>query len=98
MKNVLSNIERIKKIRNHTSIHVTLIISVLNVTAGNQIRDSDVDQRIISLQIFRNWTFWKRNFTGTLKRIKLVRTDQQKYIRRRKIVQIKAIHGRYTRL
>ena len=50
-KNYLSNREMKRDIKNHPSIHATLIISVLNVMAGNQIRASDVDRRIISLQI-----------------------------------------------
>ena len=47
--NDLKNIKRKKAIRNHHLIHGTLIISVMNVTVGNQIHASDVDQRIISL-------------------------------------------------
>ena len=51
MKNYSSNREIIRSIRNHPSINATLIISVLNVMVGNQIRASDVDKRIISLKI-----------------------------------------------
>ena len=45
----LSSIEMKKAIRNHPLIHATLIISETNVRVGNQIRASDVDQRIFSL-------------------------------------------------
>ena len=71
-KNVLGNIQRIRDIINHPSIHVTLIISVMNVMAGDQICASDVDWRIISLHIFQNQKLQIINFTGTYKSIKLV--------------------------
>ena len=45
-----------KSIRNHPLIHATLIISTMKVTVGNKMRASDVDLRIISLQIFLNRT------------------------------------------
>ena len=47
MGNVLSNRESKIDIINHPSIHATIIIRLLNVTVGNQIRASDVDRRII---------------------------------------------------
>ena len=50
----------------------------MNVMVRNQIRASDVDRRIISLQIVRNWTLQIRKLTGTRKILKLVRTDQIK--------------------
>ena len=81
--------------RNHPLIHATLIISVMNVTAGNQIRASDVDQRIILLKIFQKWTLWINKFTRAPKILKLVCTDQQKYIRNNKTVHMKARHRRY---
>ena len=54
--NYLSNRERKRSIRNQPSIHATLMISVLNLTVGNQISASDVDRRRISSQIVQNWT------------------------------------------
>ena len=45
----------------------------MNVTVRNQIPASDVDPRIISLQIFRDWKLQTRKFTGTPKIRKLVR-------------------------
>ena len=48
LKNAFNNREKERSIRNHPSIHATLIISVLNVTVGNQICVSDMDWRIIS--------------------------------------------------
>ena len=44
--NALNNSKRKNSIRNHPFIHKTLIINVINVTVGNKIRASDVDQRI----------------------------------------------------
>ena len=76
--NALSNRESKKAIRNHPSIHTTLIISGMNATARNQIRASDVDRRIISLKLLRNQIPQIRKFTGTQKSLKLVRTDQRK--------------------
>ena len=67
-----------KAIRNNYLIYSTLIISIINVMVGNQIRASDADRRIISLKISRNWTLWIRNFTGTCKRLKLVHTYGRK--------------------
>ena len=52
LRNALSNTERKNAIINQASIHATIIISVMNVTSGNRIHDSDVDWRTISLQIF----------------------------------------------
>ena len=49
--NALRNRKSKKYIRNHSLIHATLPISVMNITVGNQIRASDADRRIISLQI-----------------------------------------------
>ena len=43
----------------------------MNITIVDQIRDSDVDWRIISLQIFQNRTLRIRNFTGTQKILNL---------------------------
>ena len=54
-----------KAIRNHPLIHTTIIIIIMNITIGNQIRASDVDQRIISMQIVRNRTLWIKEITGT---------------------------------
>ena len=56
LRNDLINIKSKKTIRNHPLIHAIIIISVMNLTIRNQIRASDVDRRIISLQIFQNWT------------------------------------------
>ena len=56
----LSNREIKRAIRNFSSIHTTIIISLMNVTIENQIRASDVDRRIISLKIVQNWTLWIR--------------------------------------
>ena len=89
LKNSLSNRERIITIRNHNSIHTTLIISIPNVMVGNQITASDVDQMIASSQIFQNRTLRIRKFTGTRKILRLVHTYQQKYIRHCKIVDTK---------
>ena len=50
----LNNRESIRTIRNHHSTHATLTISALKGTVGNNVRASDVDQRIISLQIHQN--------------------------------------------
>ena len=47
--NYLSNRKEKMNIRNHPSIHATLIISLMEVMAGNQIRASDVDRRTILL-------------------------------------------------
>ena len=67
--------DRKKAIRNYPSIHTTLIISLINVTVRNQIPDSDVNRRIILLQIFRNRKLRMINFTGRWKCLKLARTD-----------------------
>ena len=48
--NVLRNSERKKAIRNDPLNHETLIISLMNILARNQIRASDVYWRIISSQ------------------------------------------------
>ena len=66
LRNDLRNMESKRAIRNRPSIHATLIINIMNVTVRNQIRSSDVDHRIIPLQIVRNWTLWERKFTGTM--------------------------------
>ena len=76
LRNELSNRESKKAIRNQPSIRATLIISVMNVMGRKQIHASNVYRRIISLQIVRNWTLQIRKFTGTLKILKLVNTDQ----------------------
>ena len=52
--NDLNNNKREKSKRNHSSIHATLIISILNVTARNQIYPSYVDWRTTSLKIVQN--------------------------------------------
>ena len=83
---------------NRPSIKPTIIINVLNVTVRNQICVSDVDRRITSSQIFRNRTLRIRRFSGTRKRLKLVRTDRLKQIRCQTTVQIKTSHIRYMRL
>ena len=70
----------------------------MNITAGNQIRASDMDRRIISSKISRNRKLRIRNPTETNISLKLVRTNIQKYIRHWKTVQIKSTHRRYTRL
>ena len=61
LRNDLSNRERKMAIRNHASIHATIIISVMNITVGNQINASDVYQRIISSQIYQKLTLWIKN-------------------------------------
>ena len=43
LKNSLSKRESKRAIRNDPSIHATIIIIVMNVMVGNQIRASDVD-------------------------------------------------------
>ena len=50
----------------------------MNVIVGNQISASNVDQRIISLQIVLNGTLQIRKFTGTGKILKRVHTDRRK--------------------
>ena len=49
LRNDLNNREMKKAIRNQPLIHGTLIISAMDVMIGNQICDSDMDRRIISL-------------------------------------------------
>ena len=78
LKNASSNIEMVRVIINHPSIHVTIIIRVMNIMVGNQIRASDVYQRIILSQIFRNRELWIRNFTETKKSLKLVCADRKR--------------------
>ena len=56
LETALRKIKRIRDIIKHPSIHLTLIINMLIVKVGNQIYASDVDRRIISLQIIRNLT------------------------------------------
>ena len=76
-----------------------LITSIMKVTTGNQIRASDVDQRIISLQFVFKLDTSEKKITGTrkiLKLLKLVHIYQQKYISHRKTVQTKSINRRYT--
>ena len=73
--NYLNNSKSKNAIIKHPLIHATLIISVMNATVVNQICASDVDRRIISLIIFRNWTLRIKKFTGTRKILKLVRID-----------------------
>ena len=75
LSNYLSNRESKKAIRNHHLIHATLIISIRNITAGNQICASAVDWRTISLQIVQNQTLWINKFIGTLKSLKTLHTD-----------------------
>ena len=75
---------------NNPSIHAIIVMRVLNVTVGNQIRASDVDWRIISLQILD-----KKVHCNTEKP-QLVRTDKRKYIRHRETVKMKASNKRYT--
>ena len=78
LKNALGKIERKNNLINYPLIQSTLIISVMNVMVGNQIRASYVDQKIILLIIFRNWALWIRKFTIIHKSLKLVRTDNNK--------------------
>ena len=47
LRNALNNGKSKNAIINHYLIYTTLIISVMNVTVGDQIHDSDVDRRII---------------------------------------------------
>ena len=49
--NSLNNIESKRSIINHCLIHANIIISVMNITVGNQISASYVYQRIISDRI-----------------------------------------------
>ena len=77
-KNYLGNREMKRAIINHPLLHGTLIISVTIVTAKKQISASDVDWRVISLTFFLNQTLQIRNFTGTQKSLKFVRTYQRK--------------------
>ena len=65
---------------------------------GKQIRASDVDRSIISLQIFRDQKLCKRKFIVTGESLKLVRIYQIKYIRRWKTIHMKVSHRRYNRL
>ena len=62
----------------------------MNVTFRNQICASNVDWRIILLQIVRNRRVPIRNFTGTNNSLKKIHTYQQKQIRHHKTVQMKA--------
>ena len=78
LRNALNNRESKKDKKNHHSIHTTLIISVMYGMVRNKRRDSDVDWRIISLQIFRNHTLQIIQFTVTRKSLKSVHTDQIK--------------------
>ena len=78
LKNDLNNKEKITEIRNNPSIHKTIIIIALNLTVENKIRASDVDWKIISLQMVQNWTLRMREFTGTRKALKPVCTDRRK--------------------
>ena len=76
--NALNNIKMENYIKNHSLIHANIIISVINVTVGNQIRALNVDSRIILLQVFQNRTLRIRDFTGAQKILKHVRTDKIK--------------------
>ena len=76
--NFSRNSEREKDIRNHPLIHAALIVNVMNVTVVNQVRDTDVNRRIILPQIFQNRTLRIRKFTGTRKSLKLVHIYRQK--------------------
>ena len=98
LKGSLSNRETVKEIRNQTSFHATLIISILNIMVRKKILTSDVDWRIISLQIVRNRTLRIRKIFGTQKSIKVVRTDIWKWIRYWTTVQNKVSAKRYTPL
>ena len=69
LRSDLINRERKRDIRNHLSIHETLIISLMNATVRNQIRPSDVDRRIMQLQIVRNQKLRIRKFAGTRKNL-----------------------------
>ena len=78
LRNTLRNSESKKSIRNQPLIHATKIISTINIRVRNQIHASDVDQRIISLQMAQKRTPRKRKFNRTRKSLKLVCTDRQK--------------------
>ena len=73
----------------------------MNVTVGNQIHASDVDWRIILLQIVEDRTLWIRKFTGTHKSQKIVCTDLQKQIihnkyRSKRFTEDTHIYGTYV--
>ena len=70
----------------------------MKITVGNQIRALYVYWRTISLKKIRNRTLQIRNFPGTQKSLKRVRTDQRKFIRHRETLQKKASHIIYTHL
>ena len=57
LRSDLINRERKRDIRNHLSIHKTLIISVMNVMVGNQICFLDMDRRIISSEMSKTGHF-----------------------------------------
>ena len=78
LRNPLNKSESEKAIINHPLIHRTLIISVMNAMVRNQLRASDVDWRIILLQVVQNRTLRIIKSTGTWKSLKLVYTDQRK--------------------
>ena len=97
-RNALINRETKRYILNQPKTLATIIIIIMDVKFVNQIRASDVDRRIISSQIVQKWTLWINKFTRAPKILKLVCTDQQKYIRNNKTVHMKARHRRYKRL
>ena len=74
LRNALSNRER-EKDKINPSIHATpIIISVLKEKFGNQMRASDVDQRITRSQIFRKRKNTEKKFHFK-KSLKLMCTD-----------------------
>ena len=95
-KKFLKKQKKDKAIRNHLSINTTIIISVLNLTIRNQIHASDVDRGITSSQIVQNWSLRKIKFTETHKILRLMHTDQPKFIRCQTTVHIKMSYRRYT--
>ena len=77
LRNSLSNKKRKKAIINQSSIHATLPISVMNVTARNQIQASDVDWRKNLFQIVLNQALLIIKFNVTHKIINLIHIDRQ---------------------
>ena len=96
LRNALRNSERKNSIRNHPLIHATLIISVMNVTVGNQIHASDVEDHFVE-NFPKQYTSDKKFHCNTEKP-KTRTYRSKKYIRHQKIVQIKSSHGRYMLL
>ena len=68
------------------------------IIVGNQMRASDVDQRMISSQIVQNRKLQIRYFIGTQQILKNGHRDQRRYIKCQKTVYLKASDKRYTHL